>query len=193
VNRRIFLNRVARSLAGTSLLLATAGCMPRRPLPPGFSETVGQPYTLASGDRLRIIVFGQDNLSNSYAVDGSGRISMPLIGFVDARGKTTTTLARAIETKLKAGFIREPQVTVEVEQYRPFFILGEVTAAGQYPFVNGMTVQTAVAIAGGFSPRGEREQADLTRTVRGELTTATVPITFPVLPGDTIVIRERWF
>src|SRR6476646_5564206 len=107
---------------------ALSGCAPQVYAPPGFSAQLDAPYTLASGDRLRIIVFGQDNLSNSYAVDGSGRISMPLIGFVDARGKTTTTLAKAIEGRLKAGFLREPQVTVEVEQYRPFFILGEVTA-----------------------------------------------------------------
>jgi polysaccharide export outer membrane protein len=189
VHRRTFLQTLLGGLAVTPL----AGCVTRNPVPAGFAGASSQTYTLAAGDRLRIIVFGQDNLSNSYAVDGSGRISMPLIGFVDARGKTTTTLAKAIEGRLKAGFLREPQVTVEVEQYRPFFILGEVTASGQYPFVNGMTVQTAVAIAGGFSPRAEREQADLTRTLHGELTTATVPITFAVLPGDTIVIRERWF
>jgi polysaccharide export outer membrane protein len=193
VDRRTFLERLLAGFAGSLSVISLAGCMTRTSLPPGFSEGSGRSYTLASGDRLRIIVFGQDNLSNSYAVDGSGRISMPLIGFVDTRGLTTTGLARSIEARLKAGFLREPQVTVEVEQYRPFFILGEVTSSGQYPFVNGMTVQTAVAIAGGFTPRGQREQADVTRTVNGELTTATVPITFPVLPGDTIVIRERWF
>ena len=82
---------------------------------------------------------------------------------------------------------------MEVEQYRPFFVLGEVTTSGQFPFVNGMTVQNAVAIAGGFTPRAERDVATVTRTVRGELMSATVPITYPVRPGDTITIRERWF
>src|SRR6476646_11267249 len=106
---------------------ALSGCAPQVYAPPGFSAQLDAPYTLASGDRLRIIVFGQDNLSNSYAVDGSGRVSLPLIGPVGAGGQTTAQLERAIEQKLRAGFLREPRVSVEVEQYRPFFILGEVT------------------------------------------------------------------
>src|SRR5690348_6341438 len=118
-----------------------------------IDPAVDAPYTLDAGDRLRVVVFGQDGLSNTYAVDGSGRITMPLIGPVEARGKTTSELASAIGTKLRAGYIREPHVAVEVENFRPFFILGEVTNAGQYAYVNGLTVQSAVAIAGGFSPR----------------------------------------
>jgi polysaccharide export outer membrane protein len=89
--------------------------------------------------------------------------------------------------------VREPKVTVEIETYRPFFILGEVTNSGQFPYVNGMTVQTAVAIAGGFSARAERHFAELTRRSRGEVVVAEVPVEFPVRPGDTIVIKERWF
>lgn len=189
MDRRFLLGR----LAAGALLLPLGGCLTTSALPTGFSDSVGGPYTLASGDRLRIIVFGQDNLSNTYAVDGSGRISMPLIGFVEARGLTTAKLERSIEARLRQGYMREPRVTVEVEQYRPFFILGEVTTSGQYPFVNGMTVQTGVAIAGGFTPRAQRQQAELTRTVNGEPMSAVVPITYPVSPGDTIVIRERWF
>lgn len=189
VDRRSLLGR----LAAGALVLPLGGCLTSSGLPTGFSDSVGGPYTLSSGDRLRIIVFGQDNLSNSYAVDGSGRISMPLIGFVDARGLTTAKLERSIEARLRQGLMREPRVTVEVEQYRPFFILGEVTTSGQYPFVNGMTIQTGVAIAGGFTPRAQRQQAELTRTVKGEPMSALVPITYPVSPGDTIVIRERWF
>ncbi len=151
------------------------------------------PYQLATGDRLRVIVFGQDNLSNVYAVDSQGRISMPLIGAVDATGRTTQQLERAIEARLRGGFLREPKVSVEVDAYRPFFILGEVTASGQYPFVNGMTIQTAVAIAGGFTPRADRHVAVISRHVNGEFVTAKAPITQPVMPGDTITIRERWF
>ncbi len=152
-----------------------------------------QAYTLSTGDRLRVIVFGQDNLSNIYAVDSQGRISMPLIGAVDATGRTTQALERQIEGRLRGGFLREPKVSVEVDAYRPFFILGEVTTSGQYPFVNGMTVQTAVAIAGGFTPRGDRHVAVISRQVNGEVVTGAVPVTTPVQPGDTITIRERWF
>jgi polysaccharide biosynthesis/export protein len=163
------------------------------PVPASLSLAANGPYTLASGDRLRIIVFGQDSLSNSYIVDGSGHISMPLIGPVSARGLTTQELERSVEAKLRNGFVREPRVAAEVEQYRPFFILGEVLNSGQYPFVNGMTVQTAVAIAGGFTPRAVRNTAELTRQVAGEPQRGDVPISFAVKPGDTIVIRERWF
>lgn len=151
------------------------------------------PYQLSTGDRLRVIVFGQDNLSNVYAVDSQGRVSMPLIGAVDATGRTTAQLERQIEGRLRSGFLREPKVSVEVDAYRPFFILGEVAASGQFPYVNGMTVQTAVAIAGGFTPRGDRHVATISRQLNGEMMVGNVPLTQPVLPGDTITIRERWF
>ncbi|WP_332685191.1 polysaccharide biosynthesis/export family protein [Bosea sp. (in: a-proteobacteria)] len=175
-----------------AVALAAGACAPRIVAPEFAVESAG-PYQLASGDRLRIIVFGQDNLSNVYAVDSTGRISMPLIGRVEAHGRTTVQLERAIEARLRAGYLREPRVSVEVDAYRPFFVLGEVSNSGQFPFVNGMTVQTAVAIAGGFTPRGQRNYAEVTRLMDGQLVTGTVPITYPVRPGDTIVIKERWF
>ncbi len=150
-------------------------------------------YTLAAGDKLRIIVFGQDNLSNIYAVDGAGRVAMPLIGTVPVGGTTTLQAARAIEQKLANGFVREPHVTVEVDAYRPFYILGEVTTSGQYPYVNGMTVETAVAIAAGFGPRAARDYAILTRGGEKGLVNGVVPMDYPVRPGDTIVIKERFF
>ncbi len=158
-----------------------------------FAASLQEPYTLANGDRLRVIVFGQDSLSNTYAVDSVGHISMPLIGSVGAKGQTTKALEQQIASRLRGGFLREPKVSVEVEQYRPFFILGEVTTSGQYPFVNGMTVQTAVAIAGGFQPRADRYVAEVTRAINGEVVSGKVPLDTPVRPGDTITIRERFF
>jgi polysaccharide export outer membrane protein len=158
-----------------------------------FDAAPNGPYTLASGDRLRIIVFGQDSLSNSYSVDGSGNIAMPLIGIVRAQGLTTSSLEHIVEAKLREGFLREPRVSVEVEAFRPFFVLGEVTTPGQYPYVAGMTVQTAVAIAGGYTPRAFKEEADLTRNVEGQPLIGRVPMTQPIHPGDTITIRERYF
>jgi polysaccharide biosynthesis/export protein len=150
-------------------------------------------YTLDSGDKLRVVVFGQDGLTNSYSVDAGGSITMPLIGSVKARGLTTGELSAAIAARLRQGYIRDPAVAVEVESYRPFFILGEVTYPGQYPYVANMTVETAVAIAGGFTPRAFREHVELTRTVHGTTVRSTVPATAPVHPGDTISISERWF
>jgi polysaccharide export outer membrane protein len=150
-------------------------------------------YTLDSGDRLRVVVFGQDGLSNSYLVDASGHIAMPLIGSVSARGLTTDELSSRIADRLKQGFVREPHVAVEVEAYRPFFILGEVTQPGQYPYVADMTVETAVAIAGGFGPRAFRQTVVLTRVVNGRQEQMTVPTSYALRPGDTINVQERWF
>jgi polysaccharide biosynthesis/export protein len=158
-----------------------------------FMASLHEPYTLATGDRLRVLVFGQDAISNSYTVDSQGQMSMPLIGSVSALGQTTKALESQIASKLRGGFLRDPKVSVEVEQYRPFFILGEVTTSGQYPFVNGMTVQTAVAIAGGFQPRADRYVAQISRMISGEVINGKVPLDTPVRPGDTITIRERFF
>lgn len=180
------------SAIAMSMALALGGCVSTS-VRPKFVSIENAPYRLASGDRLRVIVFGQDNLSNIYSVDGNGRITMPLIGQVVAAGSSTTDLARSIEGRLRAGYLREPRVTVEVDTYRPFFILGEVTNAGQFPFVNGITVQKAVAIAGGFSPRGDQTYADVSRIIDGRVVTGRVPITAMIRPGDTITIRERWF
>jgi polysaccharide export outer membrane protein len=151
------------------------------------------PYTLDAGDRLRITVFGQDGLTNSYAVDAAGYITMPLIGPVPARGLTPDQLSQSISERLRQGYIREPHVALEIEAYRPFFILGEVTSPGQYPYVANMTVESAVAIAGGFGPRADKTKVGLSRTMGGQTTKATVPLSYPLRPGDTIRIPERWF
>ena len=150
-------------------------------------------YRLDAGDKLRIVVFGQEGLTNSYAIDAGGSITMPLIGAVRARGLTPSALAAHISGRLRNGFIREPSVAVEIETYRPFFILGEVAAPGQYPYVPNMSVESAVAIAGGFSPRARRDEVTLTHTdARGTLR-AIVPLGTPISPGDTVMVGERWF
>jgi polysaccharide biosynthesis/export protein len=177
-------------LLATSALAACVGQVGDASL---FSAQLNAPYQLGAGDRLRVIVFGQDSLSNSFSVDGAGNISMPLIGLVKAYGLTTAELEGEIAARLRKGYLRDPRVSVEVEAYRPFFVLGEVQVSGQYPFINGMTVQNAVAVAGGFTPRGYDEGADLTRVVAGRPLTAWVPMNFPVRPGDTLTIRERFF
>lgn len=174
--------------------LPFAGCAARAPLSHALMEDYAvSDYRLASGDRLRIIVFGQDNLSNIYGVDAQGRVAMPLIGAVPCAGHTVRELERSIEGRLRQGYLREPRVSVEVDSYRPFFILGEVNNSGQFPYVVGMTAQTAVAIAGGFSPRAAQGLAEITRLVDGVPVTGSVPITAQIRPGDTVVIRERWF
>jgi polysaccharide export outer membrane protein len=159
--------------------------------PAAFAQEL--PYSLDTGDKLRVVVFGQDGLTNSYGVDASGAITMPLIKAVPARGLTTAALARAVGERLRQGFVREPHVAIEVEAYRPFFILGEVTAPGQYAYVPQMTVEKAVAVAGGFTPRAYRWDVEIERPLAGGVARRAVPPIERVRPGDTIVVRERWF
>jgi polysaccharide export outer membrane protein len=116
-----------------------------------------------------------------------------LIGSVPARGRTPAGLASEITAKLRNGFIREPSVAVEIEAYRPFFILGEVAAPGQYPYVPNMSVESAVAIAGGFSPRARRDSVTLTHSDASGPTRMVVPLGTAISPGDTVLVGERWF
>ncbi len=158
-----------------------------------YASTEG-PYRLGAGDKLRIVIYGQEGLTNTYAVDAGGAITLPLIGAVKARGLTPAELAAVITARLKQGYLREPYVAVEIESYRPFFILGEVAAPGQYPYVPNITVESAVAIAGGFTPRAQRGEVTLTRSDRdGRLARVAAPLGTLLQPGDTVQIGERWF
>lgn len=151
------------------------------------------PYLLDTGDRLRVFVYGQPNLSRGYTVDHEGNITVPLIGSVHSRGLTTRDLEASIAAKLGTEFVRDPQVTVDVQQNRPFFIHGEVKTAGQYPYVSGMTVETAVAIAGGLSDRGSTRKFRITRRTNGFVEQIIAPADYVVKPGDTVFVYERFF
>ena len=150
-------------------------------------------YRLDAGDRLRVVVYGQEGLTNTYAIDAGGSITMPLIGAVPARGRSPAGLAAEISAKLRNGYIRDPSVAVEIESYRPFFILGEVAAPGQYPYVPNMSVESAVAIAGGFSPRALRDRVTLTHADGSGTSRMVVPLGTSLSPGDTVLVGERWF
>lgn len=172
--------------------LALGGCE-RSKAPANVAITSSIPYTLDDGDRLRIDVFGQTSLSKTYLVDGNGTISMPLIGVVGVRGMTSPQLEVALERRLGSKYLRNPNVTVEVQQHRPFFVLGEVTRSGQYAYVAGMTVQTAVAISGGFGSRANRKKVRVTRRMDRKLVEFSAPMSYQIRPGDTIYVRERFF
>ncbi|KQT86316.1 polysaccharide biosynthesis/export family protein [Aurantimonas sp. Leaf443] len=173
--------------------LGMAGCASYAPVSPAFQQSIDAPYNLGSGDRVRVTVFGEDGLSNVYAVDKAGYVAFPLVGPVPARGRTPRELEAAIAAKLRGGYLNDPDVSVQVEQYRPFYIMGEVAAGGQYTYVPGMTVQNAVAIAGGYTPRAQQKTVDITRSVGGRILTGRVLASDLVLPGDTLYIRERLF
>jgi len=195
---------VANSGGAISALRSSFAAAPRRgyaPAPAVYAAPMPMPvqvaydaaYRLDAGDRLRVVVYGQEGLTNTYAIDAGGSITMPLIGAVSARGRTPAGLAAEITGKLRNGYIREPSVAVEIEAYRPFFILGEVAAPGQYPYVPNMSVESAVAIAGGFSPRAKRDRVTLTHTDAGGSIRTIVPLGTPLSPGDTVLVGERWF
>lgn len=179
-----------------SALLAAvllAGCSSYRPTPAAFHKALDEPYRLGAGDRIRVTVFEQEGLTNTYSIDQSGYISFPLVGAVPARGHTAQQLEGEIAAKLRQGYLRDPDVSVEIDRYRPIFVMGEVGAGGQYSYVPGLTVQKAIAIAGGFSPRANQESVDITRDINGKVITGRVRTSDPLLPGDTVYVRERLF
>ncbi len=173
-------------------LLPLAACSFSAPHPATYPVETKGPYTLDTGDLIRINVYGEASLTNSYRVDDSGAVSVPLIGSIMVRGGTTQNAASRISAALANGFMREPNVAVEVAEYRPFFIEGEVKTAGKYPYVYGMTVRAAIATAGGFSETANRGYAVLYRQRGAEMVKGAVGLDFPIYPGDTVVIDERW-
>jgi polysaccharide biosynthesis/export protein len=186
-------SRSADSGGAISALRSSFAASPRAGYAPAPALYAAAAYRLDAGDKLRVVVFGQEGLTNTYAIDAGGAITMPLIGAVPARGRTPAGLAAEISGELRNGYIREPSVAVEIETYRPFFILGEVAAPGQYPYVPNMSVESAVAIAGGFSPRAQRDRVTLTHTDNSGPSRVVVPLGTPLSPGDTILVGERWF
>ncbi|MBI1340913.1 polysaccharide export protein [bacterium] len=181
----------ALALAGCASATGVAGGCP--PAQPGDVATVGDnfQYKLASGDQLRVTVFGEESLSGEFSVDGQGAVSLPLVGEIDAQGLTVRQFQRALETKLKDGYLLEPRVSAEVMNYRPFYIYGEVNNAGNYPYVEGLTVQNAIAMAGDFTYRANRRQICMKSTDTTVEREVELTPNLLVRPGDTIRVRER--
>ena len=156
-------------------------------------QSLEGPYRLDSGDSLRVVVYDQPSLTNIYEVDQSGQVSLPLIGDVPARGRSTDALASAIESRYATAYLRDPNVTVQVATYRPFFVLGEVRTPGQYAYFPGMTAETAIAKAGGFTDRANKRVVRISRTLEQTLFEGRIAVTEPIRPGDTIYVSESLF
>lgn len=150
-------------------------------------------YALGSGDKVRVVVFGEKELSGEFEVDGNGYISMPLIGEVIVGRRTLRESERTIEAMLKNGFLKIPRVSIEVLNYRPFYILGEVKSPGSYPFVNGMTILNAVVLGGGFTYRADEKDIVVKQANDPDQRETNVGLDSPVLPGDIIRVEERFF
>ena len=151
------------------------------------------PYLLNSGDHVRVTVYGEPTLSNVYVVDPNGKFSVPLVGTLNARGKTTSDIDKAVTAKLAAKYVRDPHVTVNIVRNRPFYILGEVRNAGQYPYVVGMTVERAVATAGGYKAQADQSGVRLTRTINGKSEESVAATNSTIRPGDSIFVKKRPF
>lgn len=160
---------------------------------PDAPEVTLQEYRLGPGDQLRISVFGEPNLSGQFLVSPSGMVSYPLVGEVPAQGKTVAEFGAALADVLRNGYVRQPNITVEVASYRPFFILGEVGAPGTYPFAAGLTVLNAVATAGGFSYRADTGRVFIKHPDEPGEREYRLTSTTPIQPGDTVRIPERRF
>jgi polysaccharide export outer membrane protein len=171
-------------------LLALGGCAVNRvssyPVN-GLSE-----YTLDTGDTVRVTVYGDTIITNTYTVTDKGTLSVPLVGEVPARGETIGTVERAVTKLLAAGYMIAPKVSVEVTAYRPFFIDGAVTKGGQYPYVWGMTARAAVATAEGFKDFADRNRVTIFRRNGHAQLKFSAPVDTPIMPGDTVVVGERW-
>ena len=186
MNRRLFVAAGALSLAGCQSVPVADDAAAAE------TRTVGD-YQLDAGDKIRLNVFGEEELSGEFVVSSAGLLSIPLAGDIPAKGRTIQEVQRSVEAALRAGYILNPQVSAEVLTYRPFYVLGEVNKPGTYPYAAGLTVLNAVATAGGFTYRGDTRRIFIRRDGSQREEVYKVTSTLQVAPGDTLRIAERLF
>ncbi|WP_433909984.1 polysaccharide biosynthesis/export family protein [Sphingomonas yabuuchiae] len=150
-------------------------------------------YKLGVADKVRIIVFNEDTLSGEFTVSDSGVLSLPLIGDVKAIGRTPREVIKDIETKLADGYLRQPRVSMDVLTYRPFYILGEVSKPGEYPYSNGLSALNAVARAEGFTYRANKKKIFIKRFGETAEREYKLDSGVTIYPGDTVRVGERYF
>lgn len=193
------LSLVVLSTFGASASIAAAAPQPATSAPstPPDSDLNAaadlNDYRLGADDKVRILVYNEPNLTGEYTVNSGGLISFPLIGDVEALDRTTQQVKQDIEKKLAAGYLRAPQVSIDVLTYRPFYILGEVNKPGDYPYSAGLTVLRAVATANGFTYRADEKHVYLKHAGETKETRFDLKTDRPVKPGDTLRIGERYF
>lgn len=160
---------------------------------PSSSPTVDPGYVLGVGDKVHVIVYGETDLTGDYDVGSTGDLHLPLIGTIKASGLTLAQLESEIQTKLSSGYLKNPRVSAEVTNYRPFYIIGEVNKPGEYPYVNGMNVLTAVALAGGYTYRADDSSVYIRRKGVNKEISEPADQTTKIEPGDIIRVTERFF
>jgi protein involved in polysaccharide export with SLBB domain len=182
---------------GLAFLLGACGAMGSNPLATAVETPVGtsvpaspDQLRFAPGDKVRVVVFGEDKISGEYQIDIAGSLSLPLAGNLPAAGLTKPELEQALTSKLKSGYLRNPRVSVEVVSFRPFYLLGEVKNPGEYQYRSGLNVLSAIAIGGGATYRASTSTVLIQRSGTTEYPQSP---TIPVLPGDVLRVPERYF
>lgn len=186
MHRTGFQSRFLIGLIGVVFVLTFASLSPANAQGSGL-------YKLGPGDQIRVTVFGHEDLSGEFEIDGTGRLSLPLIQEVMADGLTFRQLEQVITDKLKPDFLINPRVSIDVLTYRPFYIIGEVKRPGSYAYVNGMTIVNAVAIAGGYTYRAQEDDVLIIRADDESREKLSVNHNDKVFPGDVIEVPERFF
>ncbi|HPG89591.1 MAG TPA: polysaccharide biosynthesis/export family protein [Hyphomicrobium sp.] len=197
--QRLLLDRSVRVCAAIVAAVAVAsGCSsPGEFASPQFATRQGQNpisriYRLGIGDKLKVSVFGEDNLSGQFEVNAVGQISMPLIGEMPAKGLAIHEFRESVARKLADGYLKNPKVNVEMLNYRPIFVHGEVKNGGEYAYKNGISLRDAIAMAGGYTYRAEQTYLYVGREGEPDVAVKT-PADIAILPGDNIRIPERFF
>ena len=186
---------MAGALAASAAQLL-GGCAGAGAPPISMAEVAAglESYHLGAGDRVRVTVFNEPSLTGEYNITPGGALAFPLIGVVNAGGRTIDAVQQELVAKLGEGYVNDPRVSLEVLSYRPFYILGEVNRPGEYSYASGMTVEQAIARAGGFTYRANEKTVFLRRqTGKGESAVPLRQAQVAVLPGDTIRVGERYF
>ena len=183
--------------ASTIAALATAGCADSTNLPPpNFATNTGpgleKAYRLDIGDKVKLSVFDEKNISGEYEVNGRGQIAVPLIGEVPAKGRSLKELKRTLTSRLSNGYIKRPRISLDITNYRPVYVHGEVRSGGKFDYQNNLTFEDAIAMAGGYTYRAQKSYLILTRTGQRPVR-LPLPATISVLPGDNIRVAERFF
>lgn len=166
------------------------------PMSPSSLPVMAEPdenYRLGSGDKLKVTIYGEDDLSGEVTVDGSGQVQLPLIGRVKAAGLSVHEFVDEITKAYEDGYLKGPRISAEIENYRPFYIMGEVNKPGEYPYENGLSVLGAVALAGGFTYRADSSEVYIRHAGNTKEVTVPANATEKIAPGDIIRIDERIF
>jgi protein involved in polysaccharide export with SLBB domain len=197
---RLFLQRLlplvllaAIALGAAASAMAQSATAAASAAPAAAPTEISPDYKLGTGDKVHVTVFGEEDLSGDFEIDGSGFLRMPLIGEIKAAGLSIRDFEAQLSTMLNDGYLKDAKVSVQITSYRPFYIYGEVNKPGEYPFVNEMTVPTAIALAGGYTYRADSSDVYIQRSGSQKEVQAPATQATKIGPGDIVRVPESFF